>query len=268
MTASLRHFSLVLGLGILLAACGGTREPPPPKTVAKPLNDTGVTRCFGPDAAAAPCPVLAIPGQDGEFGRDARRPLAKTGGGFAGFDFSKLGENGQPLPIQDQSWQVDGTETAGTRWSCVQDHVTGLVWEIKDQNNNSAQHFNHTYSWYDPNSLTNAGASGRENLGACVPAGECDTDAFITYLNSIALCGRQNWRLPQVNELLSIINQDQPAPPVDTHYFPNTSLNAYWTGQSVAQVPAKAWYVYFTAGSSGNLDKSGRAHLRLVSPTE
>ncbi len=50
---------------------------------------------------------------------------------MAGFDFTKLGVNGTALSIQNATWATGST---GTKWSCVLDNTTGLVWEIKTDN--------------------------------------------------------------------------------------------------------------------------------------
>jgi hypothetical protein len=42
-----------------------------------------------------------------------------------GFDFTKLGSTGNVLSIQNAAWIIGGTgtESAGTKWSCVRDNV-------------------------------------------------------------------------------------------------------------------------------------------------
>jgi hypothetical protein len=49
------------------------------------------------------------------------------------FDFTKLGSTGNVLNIQNATWRAGGTgtEDAGTKWSCVKDNHTGLIWEVK-----------------------------------------------------------------------------------------------------------------------------------------
>lgn len=71
------------------------------------LNDTGITSRAGTST-----------GQDVDYGRDANPNLQKTGGGLAGFDFTKLNSSGTALLA------------SATSWTCVKDNVTGLTWEV------------------------------------------------------------------------------------------------------------------------------------------
>ena len=91
------------------------------------LNDTGVTRLHGDDA-----------GQDALLGRDARPETNDNSDGYKGFSFLKLGYDGQPLAIQNQAWSETGNEAAGTKWSCVEDKTTGLVWKLDRSNTSTA----------------------------------------------------------------------------------------------------------------------------------
>lgn len=255
-------------LMVALSACGSSNGPGHSKQSYGQLNDTGVTECLTPDSDASTCPEPSAPGQDAEFGRDALASageLKKVGSGRAGFDFTKLGRDGSAISIQDQNWQSDGSEDSGTSWRCVQDNATGLVWEIKETDTDTPQYFGHTYSWYDPNPETNGGDAGAQNMGQCAGLERCDTAAYIEYANETEqLCGRQNWRLPSVNELLSIADQSLVNPPLDPLFFPNPNLNAHWTFQTVAFQPELAWYIYFTGADNGNINKSNRAFIRLV----
>ncbi len=241
--------------------------PEPPGPPLK-LNDTGAADCVDALGAAAGCPLAAAPGQDAEHGRDAAARsgrLAKRGAGRSGFDFTKIGADGEPLVIQFSEWEPQGSEDLGSNWACVRDNVSGLVWEIKNADPASERFFGHTYSWHNVDEQTNGGVAGERNLGQCAGTFDCDTAGFITAANEAALCGRTDWRLPSVTELLSIVDHSLINPPVDSAFFPNVSLNAHWTSVTVADNPMLAWYVYFTVGTSGTISKSGRAHIRLVS---
>jgi hypothetical protein len=58
--------------------------------------------------------------------------LTKVGSGRAGFDFTKLGSTGNVLSIQNAAWIIGGTgtESAGTKWSCVRINHSGGIWKI------------------------------------------------------------------------------------------------------------------------------------------
>ncbi|ACE83036.1 putative lipoprotein [Cellvibrio japonicus Ueda107] len=191
-----------------------------PVTATHPLNDTGITGCVaiegGGDNTYIPCPVASFPGQDGEHGRDAAT-LTKTGGGVAGFDFTKLDADGQPL-------SADATE-----WHCVRDNHTGLIWEVKTHDGGLRDQ-SHTYSWFNPDNSTNGGDAGIQDTGWCAGSA-CDTHAYTLAVNAAGLCGANDWRLPTVEELLSIAHNGRTSPAIDTDYFPmeDGSTPRVWT---------------------------------------
>ncbi len=180
----------------------------PSVNATHPLNDTGITGCVaiegGGDNTYIPCPVEGFPGQDGEHGRDAAT-LTKTGSGVAGFDFTKLDADGQPL-------SADATE-----WHCVRDNHTGLIWEVKTHDGGLRDQ-SHTYSWFNPDNSINGGDSGVQDTGWCAGSA-CDTHAYTLAVNAAGLCGANDWRLPTVNELLSIVHNGRTSPAIDTDYF-------------------------------------------------
>lgn len=251
---------------VLLSACGGSPQETKPSAN---INDTGVTSCHTAELSGD-CPLLEAPGQDADFGRDALElegKLTKIGAGRAGFDFTKVDVNGSALANQTQEWLEGGTEANGSHWSCVRDNVTKKLWEVKSVNPDAQNYHGHRYSWFSQ-SVGNGGDSGEENLGECSGISSCDTQAYLNHLNNIKLCGKNNWRLPSVGELLSIADQSLVNPPLDSHFFPNANLNAHWSNQTVASDTSLAWYVYFTAAGNGQIAKNALAHVRMVSDDE
>ena len=222
-----------------------------------PLNDTGVTVCMSGVWEQEDCANTDRHAQDGMHGRDADAAIVKAGTGLAGFDFTKRDATGAAIPDQAAVWQEDA-------WVCVEDSVTGLLWEVKSGDANAVRYGNHTYSWHAPNGSANGGNAGATNGGVCTGV-DCDTAAYITLANNAAWCGQSDWRLPTVSELLSIADQSRANPPLDSAIFPNSAYNAHWTSQTVAFNPEFAWYVYFTAAGNGIINKTNAAHIRLVS---
>lgn len=265
-----------------------------------PLNDSGQGRFYDASAAVPGSPPTDFPGQDAGFGRDpafADGALAKTGGGDAGFDFSKLDAGGQPLAIQDQAWARDaagfdaGSEAAGTRWSCVFDHTTGLVWEVKSRRSPAdLQDRAWTYSWFSnlvrPDGTANGlngGHPGSENRGTCLdrydpvdnPTGNfCDTAGYVAALNAAGLCGASDWRMPTLAELAGLVHYGRRWPAIDAHFFPNVPgewgnpnipvPNITWTATPSAVLQDWAWSVYFEYGALIEPDKQLPGAVRLV----
>ena len=209
--------------------------------IVVPLNDTGITISGTNSGTATTCSTDSnIPAQDCHQGRDADTNLQKTGAGQAGFDFTKLGSDGAQLTIQNGAYSATGTAANGTKWSCVRDNVTGMIWEVKTADNKDSN-----YTWGNRTSLVTA--ANAENSGS-------------------GLCGITNWRVPGVNELLSIINYNNYTPSIDSDYFPNTANISFWSEQEVVSNTANAWLVDFNDGASiANNAKSNSFRVRLVS---
>ena len=213
-----------------------------------PLNDTGITLCADATSNSLPCPVDGFPGQDAESGRDVTHN--DDSDGHAGFSFTKLDENGHPLPA------------SADHWSCVRDNVTGLVWEVKTDDG-GLRDWESTYTWYNPDPTTNGGSAGTADGGSCTGSA-CDTDAFVQAVNDQRLCGASDWRLPDPRELLSIVHNDRFDPAIDTAWFPNTPSGWVWSSSPDVTYPHYAWGVGFDSGWVYFPDKSYFYYVRLV----
>ncbi len=252
---------LLAAIGV--SGCKGAAvEPPVAKLLAKPLNDTGTTFCRDSSGLEEDCFVASA--QDGNQGRDAQVGLVKTGGGQAGFDWSKIATDGSTLAQQSLAWQAAGSEAANTQWRCVQDHHTGLLWEVKSDVPTAVNFRDLRYTWFDPDTTRNGGNEGLASTDDCNGIA-CNTAAYIAAANTQALCGTQQWRLPSVNELLSIAVSANLDYAIDTDYFPNAKNDQYWSYQSYAPNRANAWYVYFSDGGNGTALKTLDTYTRLVS---
>jgi hypothetical protein len=238
-----------------------------PATLAAGLNDTGQTNCYNATGVVEPC---AGGGQDGRYGRDAATTagaVLKTGAGVAGFDFTKIGNNGSVLG----AGAVFGANP--TDWACTRDNVTGLTWEIKTASNTDLRYMNHAYTWYST-AANNGGVAGGLGVDSCngtlaAYANQCNTTNYVLAVNAATLCGLSDWRLPTVKELQSIKNFGADDPAIDTSYFPNTVSSFYWSADTYALLPSDAWFVNFSGGQSGNVstnssDKTAGIYIRLV----
>ncbi len=245
---------LGLGLGIL---CLHTTLQ------AAPLNDSGIT--WGgnyPEGNNPDCSGETIAEQDCAYGRDAAAAagqLQKIGGGQAGFDFTKLDANGNDL-----------AETA-TAWSCVRDNVTGLIWEVKTDDG-GLHDKDDEYNWYNTDTTNNGGFEGYADDDGAIcygyqagnPATYCNTQAFVARVNAKGWCGANDWRMPHLNELYSIVDQGRINPSIDINYFPNTPSDFVWSGSPNAFYSNYAWGVYFDNGSGSGSNRSYSYHVRLV----
>jgi hypothetical protein len=233
------------------------------------LNDTGITTCSSGSSNGELCPVAGYKGQDGDHGRDAQASastLTKVGAGRAGFDFTKLDGNGNALAAD------------ASVWSCVQDNHTGLVWEVKTAA--TGLHYkSDRYTWYNTDADTNGGFEGAADGGDfCYNyfGGDadsfCNTQAFVARVNKQGLCGATNWRLPNKNELVSIVDfVGLGGVAIDSDYFPNTqSPYYYWSSSPVAydydtnSNNGFAWIVLFDHRYDFSGSKRYNPYVRLV----
>lgn len=217
-------------------------------------------------------------GQDAVYGRDVTHNNPEDG--YAGFNFSKLNQNGVVLADQSKNWHEEGSQATNDQWACVKDNVTGLIWEIKQNLGNGFGEGLHDaddrYHWYDSDTNNNGGFIGYSydpNSSAALtlctdynlaePETHCNTQAFINRVNVEEYCGFTDWRLPTQNELAQIIANDHHSPSIDSDYFPNTRAGLYWSSP-YSKDDKLAWVVDFNAGGNNALNKLNYYHVRLV----
>lgn len=238
---------------------------------ASGLPDSGQTLCYDGTATLVACTsansgdTAPYPRQDGRFGRDAKATagtLTKIGGGAAGFDYTKMANNGTDLAADA------ALGTGATDWACTRDNVTGLTWEVKTAGaNTDLRYFGHQYSWYSTDATTNggdAGSTGRNTCNSTLAGGLCNTQAYVAAVNAAALCGYTDWRLPSYRELTTLVHGGTVNPSIDVTYFPNTPASLFWSSSSFVNSSAWAWFVYFIAGDSDVEIKQSSGYARLV----
>jgi hypothetical protein len=223
------------------------------------LNDTGINWSGeGISGNSLLCSLQDPIGQDCHYGRDAQSAagtLVKVGSGSAGFDFTKISNNGSVLP--NSATLGDGFND----WACTRDNVTGLLWEVKVDDASQLRHRDHTYTWYDPN--TRDDDSGILNGGLCLGSG-CDTNSLVQVVNQLGLCGATDWRMPTTDELEGIADFGGHSPAIDLEYFPNTASSNYWSAGPLANASRYAWIIGFDNGGAGYNVKSAAHRVRLV----
>jgi len=238
------------------------------------LNDTGASKCSSLGELNIDCPISGYPQQDGQSGRDFHFPNATDG--HAGFSFTKLDANGNPLLA------------VASNWSCVLDNTTGLVWE-KKTTEGGLQDIDNTYTWYNPDPTENGGHPGTQNGGICSGSISCDTLAYAAEINRIQLCGKDNWQVPSITQLISIVRNgdlggkvrgENFKPAFEYNFFPNTNyqentpetphdwpdLNdiGHWTATRTSARVALAHFVNFGIGTNTTDGMNNPHFLRLV----
>ena len=81
---------------------------------------------------------------------------------------------------------------------------------------------------------------------------------------ALRLGGFSDWRLPTVQELLTLVDYERHDPAIDTEHFACESA-WYWTATPAHSSPgAFAWFVYFYHGGSRWGNQGLDAHVRAV----
>lgn len=232
------------------------------------ITDSGQTLCYNQNQQI-PCDDSNYPRQDADFGRDSVAAfLDKVGTGEAGFDYTKLGANGDEL-ADDAS-----------DYFCIRDNFTGLIWEIKTVSvdgvpNTALRDNKNTYSWHYPDGST-GGESGTaaDPQTICPSTGDCGLETFVEEVNDSVYCGGANWRVPTMLELQSIVNYSKGVADgaVDSSLFqdlPDLGLQGhqyFWSGETSADGGGEhsAWVINFASGNDNTLPKAAAAYVRLV----
>ncbi|EOW9219497.1 TPA: DUF1566 domain-containing protein [Vibrio cholerae] len=134
-------------------------------------------------------------------------------------------------PSADFSDNGDGTVTH---------HTTGLIW----------QRCSLGQSW-----------DGTDCTGT---ATAYSWDEALAAATQDALAGFSDWRLPNKNELASIVEYRCRKPAINHQQFPNTPSAWYWSSSPYANSSYDAWIVNFHDGYVTYPNKNNNNHVRLV----
>ena len=95
--------------------------------------------------------------------------------------------------------------------------------------------------------------------------GKIDWDEALARSASCAEGGHKDWRLPNRNELSSLIDLGQAQPSLTTgHPFENVKLDYYWTSTTTANGEDNAWTIHFFVGFITQDDKGGTHYVWYV----
>jgi len=81
---------------------------------------------------------------------------------------------------------------------------------------------------------------------------------------SLILDGQSDWRLPNINELKSIVDRSKVYPAIVTGFVNTSSSYFYWSSTTYESNKYYAWIVYFYNGHVGNDVKDNGYYVRCV----
>ena len=102
-----------------------------------------------------------------------------------------------------------------------------------------------------------------------IPEDSFTWDDAVSYCENLSYAGRNDWRVPSPQELLTIVDNSTYAPSIDNVYFPNTPSQHFWSSYTYISDTDNAWYVKFNYGSVGNYSpKTNNYYVRCVRGNE
>jgi hypothetical protein len=162
----------------------------------------------------------------------------------AAIDCAGTGQDGETQAGASHSFVDNGDGT-------ITDEVTGLMWE-KHSDDDSIHDRDNRYTFADA------------------------VGVKIAMLNSEAFAGYDDWRLPNRNELGTLINFGATSPATYGSFNENcqtgctptecncTNISLYWTSTSYVSSPVYQWYVNFSLGDWAVQQKTEQASVRAV----
>jgi hypothetical protein len=86
----------------------------------------------------------------------------------------------------------------------------------------------------------------------------------IEQCENLTLDGHSDWRLPNLKELTSIVDDTRVNPSIDTDTFQFIASSFYWSSTTNAGNSSDAWNVYFNYGYQYSYYKSDSYFVRCV----
>jgi hypothetical protein len=101
--------------------------------------------------------------------------------------------------------------------------------------------------------------------------GTLGTPATMSWTEAIAACnalsygGHNDWRMPNSNELDTLIDYGEDHPTISKNRFPNTQSEGYWTSSMTNYGCLNMWFTYFDNGQKAwEQDKNKQKYIRPV----
>ena len=93
---------------------------------------------------------------------------------------------------------------------------------------------------------------------------EKDWEGAKEYCSNLTLGGEENWRLPSIYELVTLVDNSKNTDPYLLKGITNSVSDHYWSASSYENDPEYAFGVYFYTGNEGVYPKSATNYVRCV----
>jgi hypothetical protein len=97
-----------------------------------------------------------------------------------------------------------------------------------------------------------------------VAAGTFTQAQAVAFCPTLALATHNDWRLPTIIELTSLVDLGQSNPSIDVTSFPATPAAAFWSASPVAAAPTYGWSVSFNLGGTNSSATTTAGDVRCV----
>jgi len=86
----------------------------------------------------------------------------------------------------------------------------------------------------------------------------------VDFAEALEFAGYDDWYLPEIKELETIVDYSAVEPAINATYFPNTQSDGYWSSTTYVAYPGAAWYVHFGDGFVDFVVKTYTYYVRCV----
>ncbi|MEW6078530.1 MAG: DUF1566 domain-containing protein [Thermodesulfobacteriota bacterium] len=147
---------------------------------------------------------------------------------------------------------VDDATNKGDQWSAiaVRGRQSGAWDNLASNSNGTVTDDNTGLVWLQRTADVN-------NDGMIDDRDQLNWQEALAWCESLVYAGHDDWRLPTIKELATIVDLSRQNPAIDTGYFPDTVASGYWTSTSASQLPGCAWKIDFAYGNSTYFGESG-----------